>query len=346
MAKKVLVCWLLATILSCCLVRGSSSKTEQNLSAPFSWRSREGRALPDPPMVSVVSHLGPYTLKDEYKELPTYVELAKDDQADLPSSFTICSTVITPAIKPFQAQTLFTLVGDDYSLWGTFQMYSSREADRTSHFSLIFSDLAMTASHTLDMVFPYQWARSCLAFTLDSGLVQWVVNGQLIEDIVVAKLQALAPNRPRDLTGRLLLGAYKHPAGWQLCSNKVTNLNVYSSALSISKMKSLTTAGSSSCGEEGDYLRWADTTWNLFGNAKIEQVPLDEPCKPIPHINVYMALFQFHPCMQHCEKLKGRAPRVTTVEEWNRVNRFLEPGHNGSKWLLWPLWPWPFSSLA
>ena len=84
---------------------------------------------------------------------------------------------------------------------------------------------------SLPLVFPHQWAHSCLAVSAQSGLVHWVVDGHLIEDTVVDTLKEAVDSLPTNLTGKLLLGAYKSTSGWKSQSNKVANLNIFSSML-------------------------------------------------------------------------------------------------------------------
>ena len=65
-------------------------------------------------------------MKDTLEEVHTYAELKRDPRADLPSSFTICSNVMTTYGSE---QTFFTLLGKDGNKWLTpFLMV----ADRTS----------------------------------------------------------------------------------------------------------------------------------------------------------------------------------------------------------------------
>ena len=71
------------------------------------------------------------------------------------------------------------------------------------------------------------------------------------------------------------MGARSIGGVWFAPSHKVTNVNLFSSALSIGRMKRMT--GGESCVEEGDYLAWADMEWS--GQARKETVDTEEPCK-------------------------------------------------------------------
>ena len=61
----------------------------------------------------------------------------------------------------------------------------------------------------------------------------------------------------------LVLGTRSIGGVWFAPSHKVTNVNIFSSALSIERMKRMT--GGERCVEEGDYLAWADMEWILHG---------------------------------------------------------------------------------
>ena len=86
------------------------------------------------------------------------------------------------------------------------------------------------------MVFPHQWTRSCLALSTESGLVRWAVDGRLVADKVIEDLRQTVGNRPTDLTNKLLLGPERWTPGWISFSNKVSILNIFSSALTTSRL--------------------------------------------------------------------------------------------------------------
>ena len=101
-------------------------------------------------------------------------------------------------------------------------------------------------------------------------------------------------NKPTDLSGRIVLGAWydNHTGMWtSWLSNRVTNLNVFSTVLSIEEMQKMTK--DENCGSEGDYLAWRDMQWSLkdkYGIARIESmVDAAEVCKSHPPINYYGA---------------------------------------------------------
>ena len=72
-------------------------------------------------------------------------------------------------------------------------------------------------------------------------------------------------NVPTDLSGKLSLGRsyFTYAAKWFLSSNKLTKLEIFSSALTVEKMMEYTKG--EGCGDDGDYLSWDEMVWNLHG---------------------------------------------------------------------------------
>ena len=102
-------------------------------------------------------------------------------------------------------------------------------------------------------MFPNQWTKSCLAINTISGSIDWVIEGAE----VLSTYADDVTNRtriPKNLGRRLILGAMYNGNKWFAVSNKVTNLNIFSSSLSIENMKSLTRNGA--CIEED--MEWSE----------------------------------------------------------------------------------------
>ena len=271
----------------------------------------------------VVSHEFCYSCMSEeeneqkitLKEVHTYAELKHDPQASLPPSFTICSTVMTTYATD-QYQMFFILLGEDGNQW----LHAAIASDTSDAMSTIFFHWDY-ANGTIPRIFPHQWVRGCMAVNTKSGLLQWVVEGILVENKTVDEVTN-PTNIPTDLTGKIVLGTYQYVT-WRAISNKVTNLNIFSTALTVDQMKESTKGGS--CVAEGDYLAWRDMHWNLKGHAVIETVNVEEPCMQNPSINLYPAGFsKMEECMQFCEKMESRSPPVTTLKEWTTVQSFLK----------------------
>ena len=138
-------------------------------------------------------------------------------------------------------------------------------------------------------MFPNQWVRSCLALKTLSGSVQWVARGELVDN---GTLPGISKNVPTNLSSKVILGTFYKTADswWEPSSNKVTKLEIFSSALTVEKMLKYTKG--EGCGDEGDYLSWTEMQWNFHGGAKIEQMETEETCTMQPY-NFYSALFEW-----------------------------------------------------
>ena len=112
-----------------------------------------------------------------------------------------------------------------------------------------------------------------------AGYVAWIVEGVRIISMESDKLKE-SSKLPKNLSGKLILGAVFYAGKWYSVSNKVTNLNIFSSFLSVEDMKSITQG--KNCAEKGDYLAWENMEWVLYGKARLEMLDINEPCESAP----------------------------------------------------------------
>ena len=215
--------------------------------------------------ISVVSFLSLEmgSNKKSLDDVPSLAVLDNDPRAALPQSFTICSTILSGfKTTPHNVLMFFNLFGND------------REQILPA---VMFGENFYTtkvASGQIPTVFPNQWLRSCMAVDSTSGMVQWVVDGILVENRTFDNLRV--SKIPTNLSGKIILGAYQSPIkSWQVFSNKLTNLNIFSSLLPLPEMQRKT-KGEEVCLEEGDYLAWEEMTWDLRGGATTEKITLEE----------------------------------------------------------------------
>ena len=172
-------------------------------------------------------------------------------------------------------------------------------------------------------MFAHQWVRSCLAVNSETGLLQWVVDGILVENATVPQVKD-TQNKPTDLSGKIVLGVTQKSGGWESrISNQVTNLNIFSTALTIGEMQQITLGGD--CSPDGDYLAWKDMQWKVKGQARIETVNVKEPCLGDPYLNIYSAPHSsMESCSHFCQKLGSRSPPVDTQKQWTNLQKGLE----------------------
>ena len=193
---------------------------------------------------------------------------------------------MTPSCRSDIWPTIFTILGNDQTQFlAAIRNHGSVE----SLFEILYSDgLSGAIIGQTPPLFPNQWTRNCMAVNTTSGLINWVVDGTLVMTTMSEEVKR-TKSRPRDLSKRLVLGTRSIGGVWFAPSHKVTNVNIFSSALSIERMKRLT--GGESCVEEGDYLAWEDMEWILHGQARKETVDTEEPCKGEPYVDLYYTRF-------------------------------------------------------
>ena len=253
--------------------------------------------------------------KDSYKEVNTFAELKHDPRADLPAAFTICSSAMTTY---GWTKLLFNILGKDGNSW--LQPFLGISSLKTNLYHVKWLKVK------LPPVFAHQWVRSCMAIDSESGLLQWVVDGVLVHNATLELLRNNSANKPKDLTGKIVLGAFQSGSSkkWQdtWLSNQVANLNIFSSILTIKEMHENTKGDK--CGSEGDYLAWRDMQWNLNDKARVEYVATDEVCKSHPALNLYPAAFRMQSCKNFCQKIGSRSPRTVTLQQWENLEKNLE----------------------
>ena len=131
---------------------------------------------------------------------------------------------------------------------------------------------------------------------------------------------------PTNLSGKIIVGAVKHTAGWKSTNTRMTSLNIFSSALSVERMKANTEHnGGENCDEGGDYLSWEEMDWEMHGNADVQIVDKGNPCAKEPNMTLFFSQFvKMSDCMHHCQKLGGRAPKVVSKSQWQELQRFMK----------------------
>ena len=134
------------------------------------------------------------------KDVHTYSDLKYDPRASLPSSFTICVNLF---LTTNDVETsLFTILGSDGQPWFSAKM---REIADVVEKQFYYPQQNHVAQLDTVRVFANQWFRSCFAFNTMSGLVQFVLRGELIDN---STLEGITNNVPTDLSGKVIFGSY------------------------------------------------------------------------------------------------------------------------------------------
>ena len=115
---------------------------------------------------------------------------------------------------------------------------------------------------------------------------------------------------------------------WQSVNSLITNVNVFSSVLSLERIVTLTS--SSDCqvdsNDENVYLAWNDMKFNFFGNITEKFTPVEEICVKTDNLKRvrFPDVFQQEECMQTCQKLSKdtRGPVIQSQEDLDNWNEF------------------------
>ena len=108
---------------------------------------------------------------------PTYAELAKYPKASIPSSFTICSMVMVPQCSTQGNSQFFALLDEDGENFISAILHHSWTSYRLN----VRGNPYIPPGAPSSTVFPEQWLKSCLAVQTETGHLQWVVDGQVVE---------------------------------------------------------------------------------------------------------------------------------------------------------------------
>ena len=152
-----------------------------------------------------------------YEEIPNYAILTQDPNPLLPSSFTVCLGVsVTTNIGQ---QVFFSIRGQNGEPFLA-TAFSDQIDGRENNVGL---DLVLGSSFINKAfelrVFPNQWVHSCLSLSFETGMVEWVIDGQIALSANASttwnkELMQAARNRPTNLKGKVILGAIETPGGW------------------------------------------------------------------------------------------------------------------------------------
>ena len=242
----------------------------------------------------------------------------------LPDSFTICSTYMVEAWPTKVEGRMFQILSKEGQgkTWGRVNV---RVASNFTEYGVTLGPVKF-AKNIPSVLFPLQWTHACLSLdgdhtkksdkTIFNYKVKLVVDMQLLGE---EEYKGKDWSRPEDLS--LLLG---YGSGQEF-TGKVTELNIYSPALSKKKMKNQTTAGGEECGAPGNLVSWEEAEWTMHSQAKVVEVDREweGPCRREAQVQVFTADFKKHiDCMQHCQKISaGISPPVITRKEWEILMR-------------------------
>ena len=125
----------------------------------------------------------------------------------------------------------------------------------TGKFELDF----LTSSHI--PIVPHSWYHVCMGLDTVSGLLRIVVNGVVVVNEEKDYFRNTKQWKPKSLEGKLFIFK-SYRSFWYQNRGIISNLNIFSSMLSVEDMVTRT-AGGEECSSPGDYIRQENTLINI-----------------------------------------------------------------------------------
>ena len=188
-----------------------------------------------------------------------YVTLANDPVGNLPDTFTICSSVFIKYVTT--NNDVFEMFKEDGTHWFVLVLKTrDRDYKNLSEKVAIFYMNPTTDKLESDLIYnkvlpivPHSWYHVCMGLNTVSGLLRIVVNGIEIINEEKEYFKNTIKWKPQSVEGKIL--GFKAWAGfWYQHRSAFSNMNIFSSMLSVEDMVSRTLGGED-CDSPGDYLR-------------------------------------------------------------------------------------------
>ena len=190
-----------------------------------------------------------------------YVTLLNDPNANLPNSFTICSSIFIKFRTT--AVAFFEMYKADGTHWFLLQVGTNkRDYKNPSETITIWYDDPTTGSHgqedfedaTIPIV-PHSWYHLCMGLDTESGLLRIVFNGVEVVNEEKEYFKDTTAWKPRSVGGKILQFKGYMTGFWYQHRATFSNLNIFSSLMPINSMVERSSGGDS-CSSPGDYLRY------------------------------------------------------------------------------------------
>ena len=187
-----------------------------------------------------------------------YLTLAEDPKGNLPESYTTCSSVFVEFVTTTIA--IIQMLKQDGTPWYSLAIYDSREYDTMSETLQLWYENPTTGEVQVEFlsgshipIVPHSLYHICMRLDTVSGLLRIVVNGVVMVNEEKDYFRNTLKWKSKSLDGRLLL--FKSYMGfWYQHRSVASNLNIFSSMMSVENMASRT-AGGDDCDSPGDYIR-------------------------------------------------------------------------------------------
>ena len=205
-------------------------------------------------------------------------------------TFSICSSVFIQFAHTNAH--VFHMLKDDGSAWFSLEVstidrsrFESEIINNESELLLIwYQDPETNENYNADFwdtgipIVPHSWYHICMGLDTESGLLRIVVNGVKVVDEEKKFFRNTSAWKPQSLAGKLLVFKGYATRFWTQYRGKFTNMNIFSSMISLEDMM-MRTSGVGDCTGPGDYLGWADIEWNVSGDVASGVVVQEELCQ-------------------------------------------------------------------
>ena len=191
------------------------------------------------------------------------------------SAFTICASI--SSVSAATVLSLFQLLGAAGGPWLVVWLERLEAGDQLTVMmegregALAYSNLSLVRRPL-----GHFWSHGCLSVSTTTGRLVLAWDGQVVEDRRFQELVATEGRGVGDLQGRLVLGKMNR-GFWYQCNQRVANMHIWGRELGVEDMVGVTGVR---CGEqEGELAAWTALEWKLHGEAKVEEVLMEEVCQ-------------------------------------------------------------------
>ena len=187
-----------------------------------------------------------------------YLTLADDPKGNFPDSYTICSSVFVKFVTT-TVIAIIQMLKQDGTPWYRLS-FSVRNYETMSESLILWYDHPAGGNFQKENlvnsdipIVPNSWYHVCLGLDTLSGLLRIVVNGVVMVNEEKDYFRNTTQWKPKTLERKLLLFK-SYISLWYQHRGTISNLNIFSSIMSVEKMVSRTTGGDD-CSSPGDYIR-------------------------------------------------------------------------------------------
>ena len=177
-----------------------------------------------------------------------YLTLADDPNGNLQESYTVCSSG-----TPWYSLDIFSIkIYDDMS--------ENLVLNYDNPTSGKFETEYLTSSQI--PIVPNSWYHICMGLDTVSGLLRIVVNGVVLVNEEKDYFRNTMQWKPNSLAQKVLIFKSYKPGFWYQHRGIISNLNIFSSMMSVEDMVTRT-AGGEDCSSPGDYIRQENTLMKI-----------------------------------------------------------------------------------